>query len=184
MFSYFLKSLLLLSIFTTLSYASSYNANNTNNLDNAIIKLSNRLLSSSKVLPTTLKDIAITTFVNLDDYQETSVVGKLLSESMFNELFTKGFDIIDFQRQNSITVENDELDDVILNKYILVGTYSIFGKSIFINSRIIDNLSGRVIASARIQYNSNNCQLTNSCNKKSDLVVSKKQPRISAAKKI
>jgi len=55
------------------------------NLNNTIIDIANQLFDTkaNKKIPTR---VILTTFVDLDSLEETSTFGRLISESMFNEL--------------------------------------------------------------------------------------------------
>ena len=139
------------------------------------------------------KKIVVTSFVNLDNFQKTTSGGRLLSESMINELSRRGIGIIDYRGQGAIVVNrkgefhlsrdvnalNNEIDDT----YILVATYfPITDKSIIINARILDSHTGDVLSTAQILHNHKNCHLFNSCKP----VVVKKvlPPKLVVPKKI
>lgn len=54
----------------------------------------------------------------------------------------------------------------VLNSYIVFGTYSRQHKNIILNTRVIDNITGRIITSARATYKhdmTNDCLLFNDC---------------------
>ena len=148
----------------------------SNNLDEVIVEIAKQLFTSNTVKnkPT---HIILTSFVNLDNLSETTTFGRMLSESMFNELHINKFNVTDFRGQDAISVtkdgefhitrEVDKLKDSIEKiEYILVGTYVKFeNKSFLINSRIIDSISGNVISSSRVIYQPEDCSLYNLCNK-------------------
>ncbi len=188
-----LKVLMSLFILVSVSTADSYYKSNFNNIDRAVINLSNKLLSSCRVNQNSLEDIAITTFVNLDDFKQTSQVGRMLSESMFNELFIRDFNVVEFRGQIAISINSsgeyfisrdiNKIKNTVKNKYILIGTYSTFENYILLNARIIDNENGNIVASAREHFsmvviNHNISQM------KALGVISEKSVRVSASKKI
>jgi hypothetical protein len=53
------------------------------------------------------KPILITSFVRLDEFKQTTEFGRVVSESLINELSNKGFEIIEFRGQMAVSV-NDE----------------------------------------------------------------------------
>jgi TolB-like protein len=113
--------------------------------------------------------IVITTFVDLDDFYKTTHLGRVLSESMFNELFIRGFNVADFRGQSAVSINEDgefyitrnssKLKDEVENTYVLVGTYTKIDDNILINVRIMDNITGKIIASARSVYQTNYCDM-------------------------
>ncbi|MEA3553397.1 MAG: FlgO family outer membrane protein [Campylobacterota bacterium] len=147
------------------------------NLNEVIMQIAKQLLHSNTVKDKTTK-IILTTFVNLDNLEETTTFGRMLSESMFNELHVNKFNVTDFRGQDAISVtkdgefhitrETEKLKDTIETiEYILVGTYVKFeNKSFLINSRIIDSISGNIISSSRVIYKPQDCTLYNLCPKK------------------
>ncbi len=155
------------------------NLNNysSSNLNEVIIQIAKQLLHSNTVKNKTTK-IILTTFVDLDNLEETTTFGRMLSESMFNELHINKFNVTDFRGQDAIAVTKDgefhitreieKLKDTIETiEYILVGTYVKFeNKSFLINSRIIDSVSGNIISSSRVIYKPKDCTLYNLCPKK------------------
>jgi len=157
-------------------YNKLNNINRFNSLNATIENLAQRLINSSRVKESYLEDIAITTFVDLHKFTKTSHFGRNISESLLDELFTRGFNVSEFRGQDNLSInKNGEyyltrdiklLNKPVSNKYILVGTYSKFEDSILISARIINNSSGRVVASARSYYNTDDCKLLDSCPKK------------------
>lgn len=145
-------------------------------LEELVLDLANQLQSSNKLGATLPNEIAITAFVDLHQLNKTTKFGRTLSESFYNELFLRGFNILDFRGQHAISVNADgeffitrdvkKLSKEVKNSYVLVGTYSSFGKGVAVNARIIDNSDGKVIASARSIYNvAGNCALFENCPK-------------------
>ena len=131
--------------------------------------IANQLFKDSR-LDNNMGSIAITTFVDLDNFDKTTHFGRVLSESMYNELYKRGLQVHEFRGQKNITVNKNgeyfisrnykKIKKRFLNKYILVGTYASFGKGYLINARIIDNATGRLVASSRSIYNNSDCSLS------------------------
>lgn len=148
-----------------------------NNLNTTIIDLATQLFNSN-IYKKNSKNIVLTSFVDLNKFDETSVFGRLLSESMFNELHIRKFKVTDFRGQDAVLVNEDgefhltrdteKLRDMINGvEFILVGTYVKFeNQSILINARIIDSISGEVISSARSVYKPKDCQIFGICKNK------------------
>jgi TolB-like protein len=144
-------------------------------IDKTIQDLANRLFSSSRISKEAINDIAITSFVDLHQFDKTTHFGRTLSEGFFDELFIRGFNVSDFRGQGTLSINKEgeyflTRDVKLLNKdvqsdYILVGTYTIFENKILINARIMDNQNGRILASARANYITNDCKVLLNCKK-------------------
>ncbi len=145
-------------------------------LNGVIVAIADQLLTSN-IKKQAQTNLILTSFVNLEQLNNTTTFGRLISESLFNELHIRKFKVTDFRGQDAIVVNangefhitrdtkklKDQIDAV---EYIVVGTYSRFeNESILINARIMDSLSGELISSARIIYHPKDCSLFNMCNK-------------------
>ena len=146
-------------------------------LNNTIIAIADQLFQTKtdKKNPTR---VILTSFVDLNKLEKTSTFGRLITESMFNELHIRKFLVTDFRGREAVTVNEDgefhitrdvdELkDNVDAVEYILVGTYVKFeNQSLLVNARILDSLSGRILSSARVVYRPKDCALFGICMKK------------------
>jgi len=152
--------------------ASSNTVNLT--LNEAILSLANQLSQNNKMNQRDTGTITLTSFVNLKKLNRTSQFGRVLGESLFSELFVRGFNVTDFRGQNAISVNKtgeffitrniEKLDSEVPNSYILVGTYSKIDQNVMINARILDNKTGKLISSARSMYANEDCSLFGICN--------------------
>jgi len=145
------------------------------NLNGAIVALADQLFVSN-----TFKDrdpsIILTSFVDLNKFGKTTTFGRLISESLFNELHIRNFKVTDFRGQAAVSVNADGefhitrdvdrlKDHIEATEYIVVGTYVGFeNDSVLINSRILDSETGAIISTARIIYKPRDCRLYNLCN--------------------
>ncbi len=160
---------------TNMQQSNSASATTSNSLNTTIEDLAQKLLKSSRIPNIELEDIAITSFVDLHQFQKTTNFGRVISESFFDVLFTRGFNISEFRGQDNLTINANgeyfltrdikKLNKDVSNKYVLVGTYSKFEKKILISTRIINNTSGKIVAAARSYYNTNDCTVLNTCKK-------------------
>jgi TolB-like protein len=146
------------------------------NLNTTIINIAEQLFDtkSNKKNPSR---VILTTFVDLNNLEKTSTFGRLVSESMFNELHIRKYLVTDFRGKENISVNKDgefhitrdveKLKDIVdAVEYILVGTYVKFeDKSLLINARILDSISGNVLSSARVVYKPKDCTLFDICKK-------------------
>ncbi|MEA3288796.1 MAG: FlgO family outer membrane protein [Campylobacterota bacterium] len=153
----------------------TYSVSSSGEFDETVLILSDNLLTSSRIPSEDIGSIAITSFVNLHDLSSTSGFGRTLAESFFNELFVRGFNVSDFRGQDALTVnptgeffitrDVNKIANKIQNSYVLVGTYSIIEHRVLINARIMDNMTGNIVASAKAYHSTTDCNLLNNCPK-------------------
>ena len=144
------------------------------NLNGAIDAIADELFVSN-INKKEKTSVILTSFVDLDNFEKTTTFGRILGESLFNELHIRNFKIIDFRGQDAVSVNssgefhitrdvNKLKDHIEFVKYIVVGTYVKFEhNSILINARILDSESGEVISTARVIYKPDNCKRFNLC---------------------
>ncbi|RLD40584.1 MAG: hypothetical protein DRI86_15005 [Bacteroidetes bacterium] len=160
----------------------SYQASNVSNLSKNAFKISDvvselteELVSNLTLTKKDIGAIAITSFVQLDKLNRTTHFGRVIGESFFNELHSKGLNVMDFRGQKFLSINANgeffitrdvkKLATTIENSYVLVGTYAQIEEGVLINARIIDNINGKVVASSRVVYHSNNCEIFENCKK-------------------
>lgn len=129
-------------------------------LESTIASLAAQMLENKKM--DTTKPVLITSFVRLDEFKKTTEFGRIVSESLINELSNRGFDITEFRGQMAVSINDEgeyfisrkphELKNKIPNTYVVVGTYSRQLGKIMLNARVIDNITGKIITSARATY--------------------------------
>jgi TolB-like protein len=101
--------------------------------------------------------IGITTFVNLDDLYATSSFGRMLAEQMLSELSMKGFEVIELRHSDAIQILASEgefglsrgLGSVRSTRElggVVVGTYVVSPKRVYLNVRLIDPTTSRVLS--------------------------------------
>ena len=154
-------------------YAKTSNVHQ--NLNGAIVAMADQLFVSNIFGKHDDTSIILTSFVDLNQFAKTTTFGRLLSESMFNELHIRNFKVTDFRGQNAVSVNEDGefhitrnvdklKDHISATEYIVVGTYVKFEQdSVLINARILDSETGGIISTARIIYQPENCRLFGLC---------------------
>ncbi len=150
------------------------NVTSQETLEATIASLSTQMMKNKKM--NTNKAVLITSFVRLDNLKKTSEFGRVLSESLINELSNRGFNIIEFRGQVSVSINEKgeyyitrdikKLKNTIASTYVVVGTYSRQYGKIMLNARVIDNGSGQIISSSRSTYDHglrNDCRIFKDC---------------------
>ncbi len=136
------------------------NVTTQNSLEATISSLATQMMQNNKMH--TKKSVLITSFVRLDNFKKTTEFGRVISESLINELSNRGFNIIEFRGQLGVSVNaqgeyfitrnTSKMKENVQNSFIVVGTYSRQYGKIMLNARVIDNASGQIITSARSTY--------------------------------
>ncbi|RLA81214.1 MAG: hypothetical protein DRG78_09590 [Epsilonproteobacteria bacterium] len=159
---------------TTASHYQMEDEHISTNLNTTIIDIANQLFNTSKDKKNPPR-LILTSFVDLNKLDKTTIFGRLVSESMFNELHIRKFKVTDFRGQDAVNVNEDgefhisrdteKLKDSLEHiEYILVGTYVKFeNQSLLINARILDSISGDIISSARAVYQPKDCRIFGIC---------------------
>jgi len=160
------------------------------NLNGAIVAVADQLLVSN-VSKNKNTDIILTSFVDLNKFNKTTTFGRLISESMFNELHVRKFKVTDFRGQDAVSVnadgefhitrDIDKLKNTIADvKHVVVGTYSKFeNDTILVNARILDSISGEIISTARVIYSPIDCSLFDLCPGKNINIVTDNCSKVS-----
>jgi len=143
-------------------------------LEATIASLATQMMVNKKI--DTQKPVIVTSFVRLDQFKTTSEFGRVIGESLIDELSNRGFNLIEFRGQMSISVNEKgeyflsrkphELKNEAPSTYVVVGTYSRQPGKIILNARVVDNITGKVISSARATFNHNlayDCMLFGDC---------------------
>lgn len=160
------------------------------NLNGAIVAVADQLLVSN-VSKNKNTSILLTSFVDLNKLNKTTTFGRLVGESMFNELHVRKFNITDFRGQDAVSVNADGefhltrdinklKDNIETVEHIVVGTYTKFeNDTILINARILDSENGSVISTARVIYKPVDCSLFDMCPNKSINIVTDNCSKVS-----
>jgi TolB-like protein len=145
-----------------------------NDIDKAIIEIANQLLLNISRNHQINYKFAVTSLVNLDDFESTSSFGRMVSESLINELHERRFKVIDFRTRDVMTInkngefvltrDSDLLKDEMPYTLTLVGTYSILDDNrLVLNTRIIDMFTSEVFSTSRIIYEYKDCSKYDLC---------------------
>jgi TolB-like protein len=150
------------------------NVTTQNSLEATISSLATQMMQNNKMH--THKSVLITSFVRLDNFKKTTEFGRVISESLINELSNRGFNIIEFRGQLGVSVNaqgeyfitrnTTKMKENVQNSFIVVGTYSRQYGKVMLNARVIDNANGQIITSARSTYEHglrNDCVIFKDC---------------------
>ena len=143
-------------------------------LEATINSLATQMMRNRKM--DTTKPILITSFVRLDNFKKTTEFGRIVSESLINEMSNRGFNVIEYRGQMAVSINErgeyfitrnpHKLKGKVPNTYVVVGTYSRQYGKVMLNARVMDNITGKIISSARSTYahnRRNDCLLFKDC---------------------
>ncbi|MEO5361531.1 MAG: FlgO family outer membrane protein [Nitrospirota bacterium] len=132
-------------------------------LDSAAKDMANGLsfsarIETDRVYSPQISPILITTFVDVNDIRQTSPLGRAFSELLMTYLQLNYFDVIEMRMGNVIDMDKKNGEFVLTRDVkdlaarenamsVLVGTYTVTGKSVIFNGRII-NLKDSTLYSA------------------------------------
>jgi len=162
-------------------------------LNNTIVAMADQLFKTNVRKKNPIR-IILTSFVDLNEFDKTTPFGRLMSESMFNELHIRKFKVTDFRGQGHVSVtKNGEFhitrdveklkDSIEAVEFILVGTYAKSeDQTLVVNARIVDSISGNVVSSARVVYHPSDCRVFDLCMKQAmiepEVQISKKSKKV------
>lgn len=136
------------------------NVTTQNTLEATIASLATQMMQNNKMH--TNKSVLITSFVRLDNFKKTTEFGRVISESLINEMSSRGFNIIEFRGQMAVSINEQgeyfitrntsKMKEEVQNSFVVVGTYSRQYGKIMLNARVMDNVSGQIITTARSTY--------------------------------
>jgi len=163
-----------------------YYVNTQDSLEATVNSLATQMMRNQKMM--TNKPVLITSFVRLDNFKETTEFGRIVSESLINEMSNRGFNIIEYRGQLAVSINERgeyfisrdpyKLKDKIPNTYVVVGTYSRQYGKVILNARVIDNVTGKIISTARVTYlhsMRNDCTLFKDCRPSRTIKIIKEQ---------
>lgn len=142
---------------------------NANYVDAKELKLKIRELAEQLVAD--MRDCSLqgivalpTSFVNLNDFNQTSAFGRLVGEQLFHELYQRGYPVREYRIPGSIRMKprqgefylSRELGSLSARSgVVIVGTYSSAPDAVFVNARLVRPKDGRVLRTANLVLQSN-----------------------------
>ena len=141
-------------------------ASQGDHLQGEVRRLVSQLIQSSKEPLAGETQVLVASFVNLNRMNETSALGRYLGEQAMHELQQAGFDVLDVRMMVGMEISRGHGEYVLsrdmaqLNYLhhadaVLAGTYSVAEGQIFVNARLLENGSGRLLSSASVVFAQN-----------------------------
>ena len=106
--------------------------------------------------------IGVTTLVNLDDLYTTSTFGRMYSEQLMSELSMRGFDVVELRHSDALQFLASEGEFALSRDAgfvrrerelggVIVGTYVASPQRVYVNARLIDPSSSRVLSAGSVE---------------------------------
>lgn len=155
-----LRAVILLAAMLLCAQAWAYETCRHARIETLCASLADRLAESMQVRVDRGASIMGVSFVNLHNMEQTSDLGRILSEQTANNFFQYGYQIVEPRlRSHSVTThdENGEfalsrklqhLDHAVDVQAFLTGTYAIADNSVAVSARIVSAQSKVVLAAA------------------------------------
>ncbi len=126
-------------------------------------ELADQLLSTEAVAGLGDAIALPTSFVNQDNFQQTSSFGRYIAEQMFFEANQRGLPIREYRVGNEIVSREGQGDffltrsagNVVMNSpraVVLVGTYYSDRHNVYLNARLINGVTGMVLRTANMVF--------------------------------
>ena len=106
--------------------------------------------------------IGVTTFVNIDDLYSTSTFGRMCAEQIMSELAMRGYDVIELRQSDAIQFLPSagefglSRSTGVLRRErtlggIVVGTYIVSPRRVYVNARLVDPASSIVLSAGSVE---------------------------------
>lgn len=106
--------------------------------------------------------IGVTTLVNLDDLYSTSSFGRMYAEQLMSELTIRGFDVVELRHADALQFLASSGEFALSRDVgfvrrerelggVVVGTYVISPVRVYVNARLLDPTSSRVLSAGSVE---------------------------------
>lgn len=106
--------------------------------------------------------IAVTTFVDLDDLNQSSTFGRVVGEQLISELAMRGYNVIEIRMAEAMQIMDHKgefglsrqmplLKDSQQLSALVVGTYVVSPQRVYLNTRVIDPASATIISAGSVE---------------------------------
>ena len=106
--------------------------------------------------------IGITTFVNIDNLQDTSTFGRMYGEQLMSELSNRGFDVVELRYADALQFINASGEFSMSRNpgfvrreqnlgAVIVGTYVVSPLRVYVNARLVDPSSALVLSAGSVE---------------------------------
>lgn len=106
--------------------------------------------------------IGITTFVNIDDLNNTSTFGRMYGEQLMSELAMRGYDVIELRHADALQFLNNTGEFALSRDMgmvkrshnlggVVVGTYTVSPQRVYVNARLVDPSSSVILSAGSVE---------------------------------
>lgn len=102
--------------------------------------------------------MVVTTFVDLNNLDKTSILGRVMAEKLLDEMNRRGFEVVEVRRSQDLFIKKS-VGELILTRdtaelfsntearAVLAGTYVATVKALIVNARLIDVATPKILSS-------------------------------------
>ncbi len=158
--------LLLMGCIQNYQYRSpEYNAEKQDIIDisyqAADVLIKNLSIDISKATP-----LMVTSFANIDNLEESNTLGRLLAEQIAARMSQKGYSVVEIKLGQGSLFVKERTGEFILSRkldnicsqfnalYVIVGTYSVGGASVYVSARIVRVSDNLIVSSSDFKLRS------------------------------
>ncbi len=102
--------------------------------------------------------VIVTTFVDLNDFEKSSVFGRLMAEKLLHQMNKQGFNVVEIRRAQDLLIKKEvgemiltrdveEIANITKARSVLAGTYVATTTALIINARLVDIQTPHIISS-------------------------------------
>ncbi len=125
------------------------------------VLIENLSINISKTMP-----ILVTSFANIDNLEESSTLGRLLAEQIASRMSQKGYSVVEIKLSRDSLFIKERTGEFILSRksdniseqfnahYVIVGTYSVGGASVYASARIVRVSDNLIVSSSDFKLES------------------------------
>lgn len=106
--------------------------------------------------------IGITTFVNIDDLNNTSTFGRMYGEQLMSELAMRGYDVVELRHADALQFLNNTGEFALSRDLghvrkshnlggVVVGTYTVSPLRVYVNARLVDPSSSVILSAGSVE---------------------------------
>ncbi len=124
------------------------------------------LIKNLSIIISKTTPIMVTSFANINNLEESSTLGRLLAEQIASRLSQRGYSVVEIKLgQDSLFVKERTGEFILSRKldnissqfnafYVVAGTYSVGGASVYVSARIVRVSDNLIVSSSDFKLQS------------------------------
>jgi len=158
--------LLLMGCVENYQYQSYKNDDEKQDIIDISYNAADVLIKNLSVQISSATPMMVTSFANIDNLEESSTLGRLLAEQIASRMSQKGYSVVEIKLSQDSLFIKERTGEFILSRklgnissqfnahYVIVGTYSVGGASVYVSARIVRVSDNLIISSSDFKLQS------------------------------